>query len=151
MDIKDVLIGVLLAVLAFLRPMQGELWSLVIVFFLNFLFGYLSGMIAKGEEFSLKKALVCVGHATVFFILCLAIFGIGKLKGEERAAMQCVSFFTYLVLYFYGLNILRNLKAMFRKGTPPWHVVGFLYYVLRFEFIKKVPYLNGYFEQDKNG
>ena len=144
MDIKDAIIGVVLAVLAFLKPIEGELWSLVLVFGLNFLFGYLSGMIANGEDFSLKKAVVCVGHACVFFVLCLAIYGIGKLKGQEAGAMQCVSFFTYLVIYFYGLNILRNLKVMFKNGTAPWHVVSFLYYVLRFKFVEKIPYLTDY-------
>lgn len=144
MDIKDAIIGVVLAVLAFLKPIEGELWSLVLVFGLNFLFGYLSGMIANGEDFSLKKAVVCVGHACVFFVLCLAIYGIGKLKGQEAGAMQCVSFFTYLVIYFYGLNILRNLKAIFKKETAPWHVVSFLYYVLRFKFVEKIPYLTDY-------
>ena len=144
MDVKDVIISIVLAVLAWMRPLEGELWSLVIVFGLNFLFGYLNGMIAKGEEFSLKKALVCVGHATVFFILCLAIFGIGKLKGEERAAMQCVSFFTYLILYFYGLNILRNIKGILKRGSAPWHVVSALYWLLRFEFVKKIPWLAEY-------
>lgn len=151
MDIKDVIIGVMLAVLAFLKPIEGELWSLVVVFGLNFLFGYLSGMIANGEDFSLKKAVVCVGHACVFFVLCLAIYGIGKLKGQEAGAMQCVSFFTYLVIYFYGLNILRNLKAMFKKGTAPWHVVSFLYYALRFKFVERIPYLSDYLNRDGDG
>ncbi len=145
MDLKDVIVGFVLAVLAFLKPIEGELWSLTVVFGLNFLFGYLSGMIANGEDFSLKKAVVCIGHAAVFFVLCLSIYGIGKLKGEESRAMQCVSFFNYLVIYFYAMNILRNCKAMFRKGTAPWHVVSALYFILRFEFVKRVPWLKEYF------
>lgn len=142
--IKDIVVGVVLALLAYLKPIEGELSSLMIVFTLNFIFGYLSGMIAKGENFELKKAVVCIGHATVFFVLCAAVYAIGRFKGQMEGSVQCVSFISYLVLWFYGCNILKNLKQIFRKGTPPWYVVSFLYYLMRFKFIEKIPYLSDY-------
>ena len=102
-------------------------------------------MIAKGENFELKKAVVCIGHATVFFVLCAAVYAIGRFKGQMEGSVQCVSFISYLVLWFYGCNILKNLKLIFKKGTPPWYVVSFLYYLMRFKFIEKIPYLTAYF------
>lgn len=143
-QIKNVLVGILLSVLAYLKPIEGELWSLFLIFFLNFLFGYLSGMIANGEEWQNKKALRCVGEATVFFVLCTAIYAIGRLKGQMGGAVQCVSFVTYVVIYFYGLNVLKNCKHIFKEETAPWHVVSWLYYVLRFKFIERIPYLSDY-------
>lgn len=143
--VKDIIIGVVLAILAYLKPIEGELSSLMIVFVLNFIFGYLSGMIAKGENFELKKAVVCIGHATVFFVLCAAVYAIGRFKGQMTGSVQCVSFISYLVLWFYGCNILKNLKLIFRKDTPPWYIVSFLYYLMRFKFIEKIPYLTAYF------
>lgn len=147
--IKDVLIGVILAIVAYLKPIESELWTLFLIFFCNFLFGYLSGMIANNEEWDNKKALRCVGEATVFFVLCMAVYAIGRLKGQPQGAVQCVSFITYVIIYFYGLNILRNCKKIFREGTAPWHVVAFLYYVLRFKFIEKIPYLESYLNLSK--
>lgn len=149
--IKDIIVGVVLAILAYLKPIEGELSSLMIVFVLNFVFGYLSGMIAKGENFELKKAVVCIGHATVFFVLCAAIYVIGRLKGQMEGSVQCVSFISYLVLWFYGCNILKNLKQIFKKGTPPWYVVSFLYYLMRFKFIEKIPYLSDYLNYEEKG
>lgn len=143
--VKDIIIGVVLAILAYLKPIEGELSSLMIVFVLNFIFGYLSGMIAKCENFELKKAVVCIGHATVFFVLCAAVYAIGRFKGQMTGSVQCVSFISYLVLWFYGCNILKNLKLIFKRGTPPWYVVSFLYYLMRFKFIEKIPYLTAYF------
>ena len=35
---------------------------------------------------------------------------------------------------------------MFRKGTAPWQVVAFLYYVLRFKFVEKIPYLSEFLD-----
>lgn len=147
-QIKNVIVGIVLAILAYLEPINGELQALLLVFFLNFLFGYLSGMV-KGEDFSLKKALVCVGHATIFFILCAAVYVIGRLKGQMAGAVQCVSFITYLILYFYSLNILRNCKKIFKENTAPWYVVSFLYFILRFKFIEKIPYLSDYLNKEE--
>ena len=67
-QVKNVIVGIVLSVLAYLKPIEGELWSLFLIFFVNFVFGYLSGMIANGEDWNNKKALRCVGEATVFFV-----------------------------------------------------------------------------------
>lgn len=142
--LKDVIIGVFFAILAYLKPIEGELSSLIIVFTLNFVFGYLSGMIAKGEDFEFKKAIVCIGHAAVFFVLCAAVYAIGRFKGQMEGSVQCVSFISYSILWFYGCNILKNLKQIFKRDTPPWYVVSFIYYLMRFKFIEKIPYLSDY-------
>jgi len=150
-QVKNVLIAILTAVLAYLKPIEGELWSLFLIFFLNFIFGYLSGMIANGEEFNFKKAFRCICEATVFFVLCTAIYAVGRLKGEYEGALQCVSFITYTIIYFYATNVLKNLKSCFRELTPPWYVVAFLYYVLRFKFIERIPFLSEYLNLTRNG
>ena len=143
-QIKNIFVGIAIAVMAFLRPIEGELDSLVVVFFLNFFFGYLSGMIADHEDFNIKKALRCGAEATVFFVLCCAIFAIGKMKEQTQGALQCVSFITYVIVYFYTLNVLTNLKKIFRTDTTPWQVVAFLYYFLRCKFIERIPGLREY-------
>ena len=140
--LKQIIIGVLLAVLAFIKPIEAELWTLFLIFFLNFGFGYLSGMIANNEEWDNKKAMRCVGEAAVFFVLSVAIYVYGVLKHHEHGALQCVSTITYVLTYFYGLNILKNMKKIFREGTTPWMVVAFLYYILRFKFVEKIPFLS---------
>lgn len=147
-QIKNMAVGIVLAILAYLEPIDGELKSLFLVFFLNFIFGYLSGMV-KGEDFSFKKAIVCIGHAAIFFVLCASVYVIGKAKGQMAGAVQCVSFITYLVLYFYSLNILKNCKKIFKEDTAPWHVVNTLYFILRFKFIEKIPYLKDYLDTQK--
>ena len=141
---KNVIVGIIMAVLAYLQPIEGELWSLFLIFFLNFAFGYLSGMVANGEDFSIKKAFRCIGEATIFFVLCASIYMVGKFKNNEGGALQCVSFITYVIIYFYATNILKNLKKTFKEGTTPWMIVAFLYYVLRFKFIERIPFLQDY-------
>jgi hypothetical protein len=144
-QIKNIAVSIMLAILAYLEPIQGELQALFLVFFLNFLFGYLSGMV-KGEDFSLKKAFVCICHFALFVVICSAVYIIGRLKGQMAGAVQCVSLITYLILYFYGLNILKNCKKIFKENTAPWYVVSTMYFILRFKFIEKIPYLAEYLD-----
>lgn len=143
-QIKNVIVGIAISILAYLKPIEGELWSLFLIFVLNFAFGYISGMIANGEDFNFKKAFRCIGEATVFFVLCTAIYAVGRFKGQDAGALQCVSFITYTIIYFYGTNVLKNLKKIFRPHTAPWQVVAFLYYAMRFGFIERIPFLNDY-------
>ena len=115
--IKDIVVGVVLALLAYLKPIEGELSSLMIVFTLNFIFGYLSGMIAKGENFELKKAVVCIGHATVFFVLCAAVYAIGRFKGHGRFRSMC---FLYLVssIVVLRMQYSEELETDIQEGYP---------------------------------
>jgi hypothetical protein len=148
-NVKDMFIGIAIAIFAFFEPIEGEIKTLFLIFVLNFLAGYLSDMVANGEDFKLRKAVVCIGHAAVFFVLCAAIYAMGYFKHREVEAVQCVSLITYVVIYFYGRNILRNCKLMFREGTPPWHVVSLLDYILGVKFIDKLPYVKEYFANNK--
>ncbi len=143
-QIKNVIFGIVMAILAYLKPIEGELWSLFLIFLINFIFGYLSGMIANGEDFDFKKAFRCICEAAVFFLVCMAVYAVGRFKGQDAGALQCVSFITYTIIYFYSTNVLKNLKKIFRHGTTPWMVVAFLYYVLRFKFIERIPFLTEY-------
>ena len=142
--IKDIVWALILAVVAYLKPLQGEMSALFLLFFVNFLVGYFAGMIANNEEFNFKKAGRCILEALVFFALCTCIYAEGKLKGNEHGAMQCVSFVTYVIIYFYGVNIVKNLMKIFREGTIPYQIFAFLYYILRFKFVEQIPYLKEY-------
>ena len=148
--IRHLLAGIAIALLAFLRPIGDELLSLIIVFVLNFFVGVMAGMIANHEDFDLKKAFRCIAEATVFFVLCCAIYAVGNLKQQHDGALQCVSCITWLVIYCYSLNILKNLKKVFRRDTAPYMIVSFLYYVLKFKFVERIPFMSDYLNFTKH-
>lgn len=141
---KNLFVGLLTGLAAYLNPISGDIKSLVALFFFNFLVGLAAGLLANNESFSLKKAFRCIIEAMVFFLLVAAIYFIGDHKGNPDGALQCVSFITYSIFYFYGVNILRNLKLMATSGTAFYKVVSFLYYVVSVEFIKHIPFLTNY-------
>lgn len=138
------IVGVFSSLMAYLNPMTGELQSLLMLFAANFFVGLLTGILVNNESFSFKKAWKCVVECLTFLLLVSCIYFIGERKGEPDGALWCVSAITYAVIYFYSCNILRNLKALFRKESVPHKVVSFLYYLISVEFVKKIPYLNDY-------
>lgn len=139
-NFKALFIGVLTGLAAYLNPISGDMVSMLAIFFLNFVFGLLAALFVVDEKFKFKKAWSCVKEATVFFALVCAIFFIGERKGNTEGAIQCVSFVSYSVFYFYGVNMLRNIKLLF----PGNRTIAFLYDVASVEFAKKIPGLSSY-------
>lgn len=148
-SIKNLLINVFFAIVAYLRPISGEINSLLFLFFINFVAGYLAAKLVQNEAFNIKKAFVCLVHATVFVVFVTAIFFYGQQKGNEQEALQCISYVSLIILYAYSINILKNLKRIFPATTVPNKVFSILYYVLAVEFIKQIPYLKNYENANK--
>ena len=73
----------------------------------------------------------------VFYVIVLSIYVVGEKMGNPDGAIQCISGVVYAIIYFYAVNILRNTHKLFPKTR--W--VKFLYYVLSFEIIAKIPAL----------
>ncbi|MBR6140902.1 MAG: phage holin family protein [Bacteroidaceae bacterium] len=146
---RTLIAGFLAGVLGWLEPIAGDVFTLIYIFVLNFFFGYLADRIANGNDFNLKKAWRCLTEAALFFLLVASIYGIGKMKQQPDAAIQCVSTVAYIVIYFYSTNILRNLMQVLKPHTPAFRAVDFLYYILSFEIIRKIPLLGEYLNSKK--
>ena len=136
--------------MAYFHPLQGEMEALLTLFIVNFFAGLFAGLLTNNESFSFRKAWKCVIECTTFVLLIACIYFIGEHKGEPDGALWCVSAVTYGVIYFYSCNILKNLRAMFRNGTSAYKAVSFIYYLLTVEFVKKIPYVNNYLNNENN-
>lgn len=147
-DYRTLIAGFLAGVLGWLEPIAGDVFTMIYLFVLNFGCGYLADRFANGNDFDFKKALRCILEAGIFFVVVDSIYIVGIFKEQPEEAVQCVSTVVYVLIYFYGLNILRNLRKLLKTGTPAFKVVDFLYYLLSFEIIKKIPVLNEYLERD---
>lgn len=130
----------------FFQPIHDFLLVVFILFILNFLYGLLSD-ISKGIDFSLKKAFQSVWYVVGFMLLLFLSFAIGKkMHLEDSSVVAFSSWITWVVIYFYGTNILRNWKVI----QPQNEVVSFLYWVLSVKFIEKIKHLGEYFKKDKD-
>jgi len=148
-DYRTLLAGLLAGILGWLDPIAGDVFAMIYVFGMNFIAGYLSGRICFNEDFDIKKAFRCIIEAAIFFVVVVSIYLVGKLKDNPDGAVQCVSTVVYVVIYFYTTNILKNVRKFLKTGTPAYKVVDFLYFLLSFEIIKKIPVLGDYLEEYK--
>ncbi|MCQ2231411.1 MAG: hypothetical protein MJZ30_06135 [Paludibacteraceae bacterium] len=138
---KSIIVSIVTGVVAYLKPIDGEIFSLALVFVLNFFVGMFADFIVNNEGFKFRKAWRCIVEMTVFFVLVTSIYIFGKFKGRPDGALQCVSFVTYTVSYFYSVNCLRNLRVMFKNQHTAYMVFSFLYHVVSLEMVKKIPFL----------
>lgn len=147
---KGLLLSLIGALFAYLHPISNEMQFLLVVFVGNFFAGLIADIVVNNKGFSFRKAWKCVKEATLFFALMCFIYVCGERKGEQEGALYCISVVNYAVLYYYGCNILRNIKLFLKTDTLPYKIFSFLYYIVSVEWIKKVPYLENYLEARKN-
>ena len=99
---KNLLIGLITGIAAYLNPISGEIKSLIAVFALNFICGLLTALLINHESFSFKKAWRCIVEATIFFALVSCIYFIGEHKGNPEGALQCLIYYVQRILFLWS-------------------------------------------------
>lgn len=143
---KGFLMGAVSAVLAYFHPISDIVFSVFYVMALNFVFGLLAGMAIHDESFSFKKAFMCIVHTCIYFLIVASIYFVGEHMGNSAGAIQCVTAVTYALLWFLCVNIFRNLRELF----PSYRWIGFIYYALSMEFVKKIPFMENFLKTDND-
>lgn len=141
--VKNLIITIVSVLIGYFAPLKDIVFVIFFIFLLNCIFGLLAGVGVEGEKFNLKKFFRCIMETLIFYVIVLSIFVIGEKMGNLSGALQCISGVVYAIIYFYAVNILRNTH----KLLPKSRVIKFLFYVLSFEVIKKIPYLQQYQEK----
>lgn len=139
----------LVSILAYLKPISGDLQSLIVLFAINFIVGLLNGLLVRGESFSYKKAWQCINEAVMFLMLICFAYFITERAENQTEGIRIISFFVWSIIYFYVVNIIRNLKGLFFNHTIAYRTLNFLYYVISIEFVKKLPELGDYLKKEK--
>lgn len=140
--IKNLIITISSILIGYFSPIKDVVFVIFFVFLLNCVFGLIAGVGVQGEKFSLKKFFRCIMETLTFYIIVLSVYLVGEKMGNPEGAIQCISGLVYAIIYFYFVNILRNAHKLLPKSKG----IKFLYYVLSFEVIKKIPYLKQYQE-----
>lgn len=146
-SIRNLLASVFSVMFAYFAPIQNMVFVIFFVFAINCMAGMIAGIVAKHERFNLKKFFHCMLETFVSYIIVLSVFTIGEKMRNLDGAIQCITGVVYAILYFYGVNTLRNLNILF----PESKVIRFLFYVLSFEVVKKIPYMQQFINKEKEG
>lgn len=148
--IRGVIISLLASLVAYLNPIAGAWQSLLMLLAINFLAGLFTGMIVQDESFSFKKFKSCVGEGALFLGLISFVYFLGERNGNQDETVLCVTAITYIIIYCYGLNILKNVRLWCEHGKSAYIAIDMLYYILSIEFIKRFPAFDKYKQQQIN-
>lgn len=149
--VKYIFASLLANIAGLLFPIRNDIFGLVLLFSLNFVVGLFADL-SNHRDWSFKKAFCFFRDAAVYFVMVASMYVLGHLKGEEQAAVHCVSFMIYVAIYFYGTNILRNARMLTQEHSTLFRILDFLYYVLSFKVVGNCGYLKSYmesYEKDK--
>lgn len=149
MDSVKIIFASLLANIAgLLFPIKNEIFGLVFLFSVNFLMGLLAD-VGNHRDWSFRKAFCFFRDATIYFVMVTSIYMLGRLKGEEVAAVHCVSFMIYVAIYFYGTNILRNARLITNEKSTLYRILDFLHYIMSLRVLERYTCLKDYFNYEK--
>lgn len=135
-------------VVGLMFPIRNDIFGLVLLFTANFVVGLLAD-VCNHREWSFRKAFCFFRDAGIYFAMVACIYLLGYFKGEERAAVHCVSFMIYVAIYFYGTNILRNARLITNEQSTLYSVLNFLYYIFSLKVIERSGYLKDYINYEK--
>jgi hypothetical protein len=144
-EFKTLIVVTLSALAAFLAPVIGIIYSVILVALLNFAVGLYVALKVMSEGFSFKKALECIKEVAVFFVIIACTLFVGNNIDQPDGAVNAILTVTFALLYFYSVNIFKNLKRWNRESR--W--IAFVYFIISIEFVKKIPFMETF--QKKEG
>ena len=139
--VKSVIISVGTALVAYLDPVAGSLESLMMLFFLNFLVGYATGIIKNNESFEMKKFLMCFVWAAVILGLICFFYFIGERNGNKEETLLFVRCVSLIAIWAFGTNILKNLRHLAYGNGVYYQFFDAIYTWFSLEIIKRLPFL----------
>lgn len=143
----DELKGVLLVIGSWLfsrlLPISDFMHGMLLLFIINFVFGVIDDRL-RGNSWQWRKARTFFLHVMVFFIItaCMCIVGFFLHNTEE--AITGIRIMCVMAVWFYAVNILKNVCRILVNETPMWKFFNFLYWVLSLKMVEKIPYLSEY-------
>lgn len=141
-DIRILFIGMFSAICSFFAPITDYVFALTIVFLFDFLSGLISSILVNNEKFKFSKFRRCLIDIMVYFIIITSIYAVGEFAHKPDGAIQCASAVMFVIIYYYAVNIFRNLTLLIPNNQP----INFIYYVLSLEILSKYPILKRFNE-----
>ena len=108
---------------------------------------FLAGLIAARERFSFKKFILAAGYLLVYLGIVVMVYAVGKYQDDTQEALYVVKVITYVFIYFYSSNILKNLHLL----MPDNPVIRFLDYFIGLQFTRKVAWLEEFLKKEQQG
>ena len=120
-----------------LMPTKGFVLALVLMFAFNCWAGMRADgvSIARCKNFSFSKFKNALVEILLYLVIIEMVFAIMTSCGDSKAALVTAKSVTYVFIYVYLQNSLKNLV----KAYPRKMALRVIYHLLRFEFTRALP------------
>ena len=120
-----------------LMPTKGFVLALVLMFAFNCWAGMRADgvSIARCKNFSFSKFKNALVEILLYLVIIEMVFTIMASCGDNKAALVTAKSVTYVFIYVYLQNSLKNLV----KAYPKKMALRVIYHLLRFEFTRALP------------
>ncbi len=112
-----------LVIISIFAPIKVAIIVLTGVFTVNIFVGFKNDKIVHGRDFSLKKMFSGVQLLLLLYVFIFVAHSTISLFDEEVLANEVTKFTTWVMVWFYMVNILSNAKEIF----PDSRLILFLY------------------------
>lgn len=142
--IKDIVVILASTLLGFFAPIGDFIAAILILMGVNFMSGLLEDEL-NGTGWKGKKAFKAFTELFVLTGIGAFVYAMGHFMHAESESVACVSAVCYAAIYFYTRNIIFNWLKITNPDTTLHKLFLFLYWVVGFYFLEKVPWLKAYF------
>ena len=134
---KAFLVAALAPIIAATEPIQNLLFAVTILYFVNLAVGVIEDIYNKKDPPNIKKFLISLLEASVYMLTLVLVFQVAKIMEEADAGVFVAKMITWLVLYWYAQNVIKNLVQI----APNFTFFKFLDFLLNVRFLsEKLPF-----------
>lgn len=143
--IKDFIVIAGSTLFGFYSPISDFLFAILLLMMVNFISGLLEDEL-NGTGWKGKKAFKAFTELFVLTGIGAFIYTIGHFMHSQQESIACVSAVCYGAIYFYSRNIIFNWLKIAPKSTTLHKFFLFLYWVIGFYFLNRLPFIRDYFD-----
>lgn len=135
-----VFMGWISAALFYFLPIKEIINGLLIAFALSFVLGIVVGIRYQNETVDKDKAFRAFREIAIYLLILAALFSIGDKMNSDAFVYELLGTITWGMIYFYMTSAFKNLSRM----APDSKGLKYIHYVLALEFLKKIPSLKDF-------
>lgn len=143
--IKDFIVIIGSTLFGFYSPISDFMFAILLLMMVNFISGLLEDEL-NGTGWKGKKAFKAFTELFVLTGIGAFIYTIGHFMHSQQESIACVSAVCYGAIYFYSRNIIFNWLKITPKDTTLHKFFLFLYWVIGFYFLNRLPFIRDYFD-----
>jgi len=129
---------------AYFEPLRSAMFVLMFVFFLDMIIAIYADIVVNRKDFKPKKFLTAFFYVAIYLMIIVCVYIVGERMGDAEESLYVDKIVTYIFIYFYIVNILKNLRIIVPENRP----IAFLEFTFGLEFLKRIPNLDEFIRHE---